>query len=231
MEMPSGKYVPMKYVMITFLPGSAGNFFTRCLNLLSGGYCFIEKNSKKLPSTIEEKLRMLNYNSVSNLSFNERNWVSFESSLDFYFSVQAHHDLPQNSYSIWLGHPDNSTTSLLAELAGPDDKCYSFYIDPGKKFKWCLINALYKNSQIDVTYYVNAKKLMANDSVHKINFENFLQGWDYFLLEFQKVCNIIEHNILCQEVAAIKILYFQWQQTILNHDDIDAFKHQIGFDI
>jgi hypothetical protein len=222
----------MKYIAISFLPGSAGNFFTRCLNLLTGACYFVDKTTKKLPTTIEEKLSILNYNNVINKSFDQRDWVTFEHQLIKYFTIRPHHELPSNSYSIWSGHPIHSYgLANLDDLAGPDDQCYRFYIDPGEHFEWCVLNALYKNSYIDVKYFINGKKLLDDCNTYKIKLDSFIQGWKPFYKEFEKACNYIEHNLTNEEIQAIQTLYTQWRTTVLEYKDLELFKTNIGFNM
>ena len=222
----------MKYIAISYLPGSAGNFFSRCLNLLTGACYFVDKTTKKLPVTIEEKLALLNYNTVVDKTFDQRDWVKFESQLVQYHTVQPHHLLPPGSYSIWCGHTlHNFGSANLDVLAGPDDQCYKFYINPGLHFEWCVLNALYKNSYLDVKYFVNGKALLNNSEFFKIQLDSFIQGWPSFRLEFEKVCHVIGHVLTQEEIQAVEQLYLQWRKTVLEYKDFESFKKSIGFDM
>ncbi len=122
----------MKYIFITFLPGAAGNFFSRCLNLLPGAYCWGQEN--KLPVTLEEKLKILNYTPVLNRSLISDNWTTFESQLAPYYQIVEHHRLPPGSYAIWIDHSVIKSETLV----GPDDQVFNFYIDPGDNFEWAM---------------------------------------------------------------------------------------------
>ena len=66
-------------------------------------------------------------------------------------------------------------------------------------------------------------------AVYKIKLDNFLVDWDCFLSEFLKVTDIIGHTTSDSEIQAVKILYYQWRTTILEHADIATFKKDIGF--
>jgi hypothetical protein len=213
----------MKYIFITFLPGAAGNFFSRCLNLLSNAYCYGQENN--LPTTLEQKLKMLSYESVLDRSSTSDSWIAFENKLTPYYNIISHHNLPPNSYSIWSGHLLENQT----QLAGPDDQIFNFYIDPGNNFEWACMNALYKNSYLNVEWFIHGKKLLNNTAVYKIRLDNFLQDWDCFQTEFLKVIDIIGHTISDSEIHAVKTLYKQWKTTILEHKDIETFKKDIGF--
>lgn len=219
-----------KYISISFLPGSAGNFFSRCLNILDRAYCFIPANTKQIPKSIDDKLNILSYQSVLNKDFNQRNWVDFESQLIFYTQAYEHSELPNNSLSIWYGHPYHRYGCVdLENLAGEDDFCFNFYIDPGDHIEWCNMNALYKNSYLNVDWFINGQYLLKNQLVYKIQLGEFLKTWEDFYNEFIKVCNIISHTLTLQEKQAIKQLYSQWKTTILDYNDINNFKRLIGF--
>ena len=216
----------MKYIFITYLPGAAGNFFSRCLNLLSNAYCYGKENN--LPVTIEEKLKMLSYESVLNRSLESvesSNWLAFEKELLEYNKVITHHALPPDSYAIWPRHMQQNTT----QLAGVDDKIFNFYIDPGNSFEWVCMNALYKNSMQSVKWFIHCKTLSTDDTVYKIQLDNFLVDCDCFLAEFLKVTDIIGHSTSDSEIQAVKILYNQWRTTILERNNIEIFKKDIGF--
>ena len=214
----------MKYIFIIFLPGAAGNFFSRCLNLLSNAYCYGQEN--KLPVTLEEKLKMLSYTPMLNRESIIDDWVNFERQLTPHSRIIEHHALPPESYSIWINH---ELTHGLASLAGPDDEIFNFYIDPGNHFEWVCINALYKNSYLGVNYFVAGKKLLDDPTFYKISLDNFLKDWTDFLSEFKKVTDIIGHTLTDSEIQSVKILYYQWKTTILEHNDIETFKKDIGF--
>jgi hypothetical protein len=140
-------------------------------------------------------------------------------------SSKTHHALPSNSYSIWASHMEQNKM----QLAGVDDQIFNFYIDPGNSFDWACMNALYKNSYLDVKWFIYGKKLVADDTVYKIQLDNFLVDCDCFLSEFLKVTDIIGHSTSESEIQAVKILYNQWRTTILERNNIETFKKNIGF--
>lgn len=219
----------IKYLSITFLPGSAGNFFSRCLNILNNAYCFVPTTTKQIPVSIEDKLNLLSYHPIINKDFDQRNWIDFENQLTPCSEVYNYYDLTDNSLFIWLGHPFSSHGCVnLKKLAGPDDQQFNFYIDPGDHIDWCCMNAFYKNSYLSVDWFINGKSLLKNQSVYKIQLSEFLKTREDFYNEFAKVCNIISHAITPQEKQAIEQLYSQWRTTVLEYKDIDNFKRSIG---
>lgn len=218
----------MNYIFIYFLPGAAGNFFSRCLNLLGNSYCWVDTTTKRVPQTPREKIQLLNYESQIFKSFGTRHWVNdFESRVTAYYKFYPHWELPADANLIWLAHPDLDTHS--AGLAGDDDRTFYFIIDSSDEFEWTLMNALYKNSYLDVKWLVMMEKIKLKDEVHKISLKNIISGEAGFFQEFSKVCSVIGHSINQEESDAVRKLYNQWQCTTLKSQDIPAFKKQIGF--
>jgi len=221
-----------KFIFLEFVPGAAGNFFTRCLNLLDNAHCWVNATSAFSNSnTLEEKLKLLSYQSVMNLKVDERNWRDFECEIHEYTLFKAHNDNPENSISIFWSHPHQyKFNNCFEELCGADDKGFRFYIDPTNNIEWCMMNAHYKNSysvswhkQIEI-----GKKLLINPDVHKLDLKKIVDGYDSFFSEFCRVCVIIDHNLQGEEIEAIKILYDQWKLTTLDYKDIEAYKIKIG---
>jgi hypothetical protein len=220
----------MKYISISFLPGAAGNFFSRCLNILNGAHCFVDRNTRNMPDTPDEKLSVLGYESVTDKSFGQRDWIEFEKQAMPYSMIRDHFDLPPGAYSIWKGHPNHNYGCVnLDDLAGDDDQKFRFYIDPGTHVEWCCMNAFYKNSFLDVKWFIHGQDLIQDPMVHKIQLHNFLTDWTDFGKEITAVCNIIGHTPNLNELQAIETLYHQWKTTILDYKDMDAFKKRIGF--
>lgn len=220
----------MKYISISFLPGAAGNFFSRCLNILNGAHCLVDRNTRNMLYTPQEKLSVLGYESVNDKLFGQRDWIDFESQTIHYHTVRDHFNLPPDAYSIWFGHPNHSYGGVnLDNLAGDDDQKFRFYIDPGSHIEWCCMNAFYKNSFLNVKWFIHGQDLIQDSTVHKIQLCNFLTDWADFGKEITAVCNIIGHIPDLNELQAIETLYLQWKTTILDYKDMDAFKKRIGF--
>jgi hypothetical protein len=224
----------MNYVFIFFLPGAAGNFFGRSLNLLENFYSYGNKQTMTLPETLEEKIRLLSYGSVTDKKFEDRNWITFENDVVEYFHCRPHWDLPKDAYGVFKVHPGtkgkgNNSMSKSSELSGQDDKVFKFYIDSSEVFEWTFMNALYKNTPCDANWLIEAKKIQQDPSVNKINLKNIITSKEKFFEEFAKVCAIMGHAMSQQEAAAVGDLYDQWQKTTLKQEDIPAFKEKIGW--
>ena len=215
-----------KFVFITFIPGSAGNFFTRCLALLNNVYGFIDndKDPPYIPITLEEKLTLLNYDSVLNKKYEERNWIHFEEKCGVYCGHYPNHSIPDNGTLVIYCHPyDNE---YYDSLVGEDDKQFVFYIDPTDHFEWMVLNAFYKNSfHYDLRWFIKGKKHLLDPAIHKIKLTNIISNFDSFFIEFEKICFIIEHDITANEKTAINFLYNQWITTTLTTEEIK--KHYI----
>ena len=217
-----------KYILISYSPGSGGNFFSRCLNMIEGAHGWVDKNTGQVIMSLDEKIKILGYHNVANKKFAERNWIEFEEQLDHHHKIWKNGELPLDCYSIWTRHP-TERDSRLATIIGPDDKYFKFYIDSGPHFEWSCMNAFYKNSILSVEWFLKGTELMQNHNVHKIKLDNFLKDWTEFYTEFKLVCEIIGHTLTFAETQAIKDLYYQWKTTILDYKDIENFKKYIGW--
>jgi hypothetical protein len=214
----------MTYIFLFFQPGSAGNFVSRCLNLLDGANCWAYKD--RLPTGIKDKLNLLNYIPVMNSTHNDRNWVEdWESEVVPY---QNFNQLSEDAkYGIWVPHPDYNI--LNKDIAGPDDQKIVFYVDPSENFEWCILNALYKNSYLDVKWLKEGERMRLDPNIHKISLKLIVNSQDEFLEEFKKICAIIGHKLTAVEIISVLMLYDQWRTTILDYDKFDEFKQAIGF--
>ena len=240
------------HVFIYFLPGAAGNFLSRCLNLLDNFHCYVDPVHKVLPMTITEKMTLLSYESMENLDFSKRNWRNFERSI-FHFSqfkkgtnspghrVWSHNPPSvKNQTFVWAQHPTvsidintnlrntNSANNLITVNDG-QPKVVKFYIDPSQAWEWHLINALYKNSFIGGEYLLEGKKLLEDSSLIKINLNNFIQGPDIFFEEFLKISQVLNHTVTNQEQQHIQLLHQQWLNTIVPLHCVEEFKKFLGF--
>lgn len=214
------------YIFVFFLPGSAGNFFCRSLNLASDRhYCFASADEQpvRLDLTLEEKFQRLGYHQHVKGS----NWLDLEKKQSHYSWMHTHHELPAGSYSIWFGHPDYSR--LREGLVGPDDRQWVFYIDPTEHFEWVTLNALFKNSMINVNWLRSGQKMLEDPGIHKINLGNVIAGAQGHLAEIDRVAEIVGFDIAPANRDKIQQLWQQWEQTMLRPGEFDDFKRQIGF--
>lgn len=214
----------INYVWIFFLPGSAGNFISRCVNLLSDRcYCWIDPNTQKLDLSLEEKFNLFDYSR----SYNFSQWPKYEYSLNMYHEIMPHHQLPESSYSIWQAHPNYEY--LSKGIAGIDDGEFVFYIDPREQFEWIMMNCLKKNSYFEYHNLVDGQRMLEDHAVHKLSISNIITSPETLLYEIQKISDVI--GLPLQEASKnyITALWHQWYHTTLKHDQFETFKKKIGF--
>jgi hypothetical protein len=207
-------------IELYFLPGAAGNFFSRCLNLLNNAYCWAPADTPTaMPNTAEEKQQLLSYANIINC---RKNWLDFEVEL-VPFQDPDQMLLPEDAIAIWIGHP--GPTSMQSSH---NDKFF-FYIDPGNAFEWMLLNGLYKDSGFHFTYFKYGQRLRDNSNIHKIDLAKIITSRESFAEEFCRVCNIVNHQLSSSELDRVLELYDQWIQTTLTPDKISYFKQSIGW--
>jgi hypothetical protein len=214
----------INYVWIFFLPGSAGNFLSRCVNLLSDQcYCWVDSTTQQLNLSLEEKFKLFDYSR----SYKFTHWGNYEDSLTMYHKIMSHHDLPESSYSIWQGHPNYK--HLSNGIAGTDDREFVFYIDPQEQFEWIMLNCLKKDSFIQCHDLVNGQQMLQDQNVHKLSISNIITAPETLLYEIQKISNLIGLTLQDDSKKYITKLWHQWNATTIKHDQFQTFKKKIGF--
>jgi hypothetical protein len=214
----------INYVFVFFLPGAAGNFFSRCLSLASDqSYGWIPSNLSDPKVSALEKFHAYSYSSSKQFD----DWREFEVQLVKYHAVFDHWNLPADSVSIWSDHPRYA----LAEsgLAGIKDKQHLFYINPGDNFEWVILNSLYKNSTIDVKWLEEGHMMSQDPNVNQINLANIIAGPDTLWSEVEKVYAIIKHE--CSNKELVQALWKQWIYTTLKPEQFVEYKSSIGFNL
>ena len=212
----------INYVFIHYPPGAAGNFFSRCISLASDRcYGQVQKNSSDPFLSLEDKFNLYQYQNRCS------NWIDFEYRLQDYYSNHPHYDLPDVSFSIWKQHP--SYEFLLKDIAGPDDKKHTFYIDPSKHFEWCVLNCLYKNSYIDSKWLMEGKKMLSDDNIIKIDLWDIIDNKDTFIGVVENFCNIIGLTLENTNKQKIQQLWDQWILTTLPKTEFSVYKNSIGY--
>jgi hypothetical protein len=216
----------MTYIFIYFIPGAAGNFLARSLNLLKNFHCFVDEN-QPLPLDLDEKMSLLSYQQVIDINRSQRDWVNFEISLKHYSQTQYADRMPADSRVIWWLHPNFDMNER--SWASVNDHSLLIYIDPSKCFEWCMLNAMYKNSWIDSRYLEAAKFYESSQDVVKIDLSNILVSFTGFIQELDKICQRLDYSRSQDEVNALHDLYQQWLSTTLPPDQFESFKKQIGW--
>jgi hypothetical protein len=212
----------INYVFVFFLPGSAGNFFSRCLSLASTqAYGWVPADSADVALTANQKHQLYTYGQSSLY----QDWKRFEGQLVHYSTLTDHHNIPVDSVSVWSEHPRYQL--LEQNLAGTDNQQHVFYIDPGDDFEWVILNSLYKNSTIDVKWLREGQAMLDDPDIYKISLANIITSWETTWSEVEKVYAIIKHE--CSNKELIRDLWQQWYLTTLKPEQFASFKRSIGF--
>lgn len=214
----------INYIFVNFIPGSAGNFFTRCLNLVDDSwYCWMDSQNKIINLSLDEKLDLFSYHDTTKYD----HWIKFEKKICFYHHFHTHHDLPDQSTSIWLNHPNYDFKNN--DLVGHDDKQQVVYIDPSQNFEWVILNALYKNSYIDRQWLEIGHQMELDPDVYKVPIESIRQSPESLLNEVGSIAQRFGKYVAVKNQDAIVKLWHQWKTTCLEPDRFQEFKKQIGF--
>jgi len=214
----------INYVFINFLPGAAGNFFSRTLNLIDDAYCWVPTSFQTLDLTLEQKLEYFSYKNIQK----EQNWIDFECELIHYSSLINHTDLPDNAISIWAKH--NTDHIRRKHLSGKDDteSLIQITYNDSIMFEWILLNALYKNSHINPTWFKQYQIYSKENDVIKINLKKFINK-DKFLTMYSDTIKLLNISPSHVHLDAVEELHNQWIKTTLSFDKFDEFKSSIGW--
>lgn len=211
----------IKYVALHFLPGAAGNFLSRCLNLLDNTYVWSKDGV--IPSTLEEKLKMLSYRYVDSAIQKEQSWHEFEFLLDPYNKVCPHWDICDNAMAVFLQHPKSANAVKI--YAGKDDTAINLYIDPMDSLDWCILNGFNKTSFQRIDWFLAAEKLVNDSSVYKINLTNLINGYNSFIIEFTKLAEYLNQPVTDDIKIALETLYNEWYTTTLQSIDLENYRN------
>lgn len=212
------------YVYIFFLPGAAGNFFSRCMSLASDR-CVgqITPGSVHPYMSLKEKFQSFSYADMQpNI-----NWIEFEQGLVHYSNLFVHHSLATQSVSLWHNHPDYGF--LNRQIDGSKDQKFLFYIDPSDSFEWCVLNALKKDSFIEKKWVVQGKKMLEDPAILKINLSNIFSSQQTLINEVQQVCDVVGIHLSPSNRDKIGQLWNQWILTALMPSEFDEFKKNLGW--
>jgi hypothetical protein len=210
------------YVFVFFLPGAAGNFFSRCLSLAGNQtYGWVPDKTNNVGLSADQKHQAYSYSE----SALHQDWKKFEGKLVHYSTVTDHHSIPTGSVSLWSEHPRYQL--LDCNLTGTDNQQHVFYIDPSDKFEWVILNSLYKNSTIDVKWLQEGQAMLTDSDIYKISLANIIESSATAWLEVEKVYAIIKHK--CSNKELVEDLWQQWNSTTLKPGEFNSFKRSIGF--
>lgn len=211
----------VNYIWVMFVPGAAGNFLSRCLQFAEDTVCFADK-THGVPQTLEDKWKLLNYNTVVDSEFQTRDWKQFESCSTPYRNWSM--DVSEQN-RVWYSHPDRSV--LAQGFVEKSDTQTVVYIDPEDQLEWCLMNALYKNSYIIVDWLLQAKEF-AQDPSNIVFPLKHLRSTD-FIIHFEQLTDQLGLVYTNDGIKYVEKLHTQWLTTVCK--DIDNWKKQLGFKI
>jgi len=212
----------INYVYLNFLPGAAGNFFSRCINLTDGCYCWANECDKSIPQTLDAKIKILSYDALP------ENWIEFERRLVHYSELNSHWDLPTDSFSIWPSH--HKTDIRTKDIAGQDDteRVLQISVEDQGMLEWSILNAFYKNSFISVDWLKQYQSYAKDPSILQVKLKDFLDK-NTFLSMFQTTTQQLNIQKQKLNLDAVEFLYTQWSTTKLDSTDFAKFKSEIGW--
>ena len=211
----------MKYVFLFFIPGAAGNFFSRCLNLLADTKCWGSKDG--FPTSLKERIDLLTYQPVLNRT--KINWTKdWETQISHYSKLAP--APASNTIMIFPQHPN---TDVVGQVLGNNDGQFKIYIDPGDAFEWAVLNALYKDSYLTAHWLQAGEAIRQDEGTLKINLGSIIRSEEGFMLEFVRACNHIGLAPTDAEIEAVLNLYREWKTTTLPPEQFAEFKQQLGW--
>jgi hypothetical protein len=209
-----------RFVALHFLPGSTGNFVSRCINLLDNTYVWAK--DKKLPQTLEEKIKILSYDLYNDNPFKVLPWIMFETAIQPYNNFRSHWDIDEDGIAIFPMHP--SGVDAIKMYSGPDDLPLNVYINPAENLDWCILNGFNKTSYQTISWFLKAELLENDKSVYKINLTEIINGPERFLSEFTKLANFLNRTIDNEITVALTMLYNQWYPTTLQGIALENYR-------
>jgi len=135
------------------------DFFSRSISLCDSVYCFLNKEKTNYLKTLNEKVDLLNYNTVINQSLSVRKqWTKFEAEVNIpkIEEIKEYSRLiPDNSIMLTFGHPFGFQFDQSFFIQ-QNEPIYIILIDHTNCFEWANLNSIYKNSTIrleDLQYF------------------------------------------------------------------------------
>ena len=202
-----------RFIALHFLPGSAGNFLSRWINLLDNTYVWCD--GKNIPTTLKEKLDLLTYKNSSKYT----DWLKFERAIERYDVVQPHWDIGPDGNGVLIRHP--SPVNNIKNSTGKDDTAVNIYIDHENNLDWVILNGWHKYSYETIEWFKNSFELKNDSSVYKINLDGIIGGYKKFLPEFTKLAAFIDRTVTQDIEIALHSLYKEWEKTMLQGSEYE----------
>lgn len=210
------------YVFINFLPGSAGNFLSRELQLtIKNSVCWTIENEIPLTSTYD-KFKMLSYAST----YNGKHWVQFEFQLTQNFNIST---IPENTLIIKSSHGSTIESTKNSIYMGTDDtfKLINITYDTKDQLKWIFLNGLYKDSHFDKNCFIAHATNKIDNNVFQFNIENFF-SWNQFKESLFSILDYLEISTVDQDWSFTEQLYHEWWGTTLKVNQFNEFEKTLG---
>ena len=210
-----------KYVFINFLPGSAGNFLSRELQLtIKNSVCWTSEN-KIPPTSSHDKFKMLSY-----LKYNGKDWVDFEFQLAQNFDIAT---ISENTLIIKSSHGSTVEATKNSIYLGIDDtfKLINITYDTKDQFRWIFLNGLYKDSNFDKDCFIAHITNKSDNSIFQFNVENFF-SWEKFKESFSLILDYLKINNEDRDWTFTENLYHEWWETTLKVDQFSEFEKYLG---
>lgn len=206
---------------ISYISGSGGNFLGRVLSLDEK---VVGMGADGLTSTLEQ--RRINYNySTLPFSYNEysQHWVNYELEIMYLpLKLGINKLLEINAKIIEPIEPENFYQKL--KLFDNDDQLIYLHIDISNCINWVNRQRKHKgahnfsklNIPLETTLdIIDLDKIVSNYKSYPISLEKIILSEEYFLIEYEKICNyckIKNYNDIALEI------YRSWKGTWANVD-------------
>ena len=224
----------MTHIFLYFIPGSAGNFFSRCITLASNdiiGWLYNTGIATKLAKpkwdlTLEEKFELLSYKTSKNFN----NWVEFENGLMFAEKFYPGFNImPDDIVTLRSWHPNDLWQYPVTGRSDKSDRTVTIYIDPDTCWEWTVLNAFKKNTWFDGAWLKIGKQMLFNPEIHKVPLANIITSSDATIQEIQRIMDLLGRPLHDENKKYIKMLWDEWWATTLKKEDFQKFKEEIHF--
>lgn len=215
----------MQYVYVFFQPGSAGHFFTRCLNLIDDDcYIWVDRDNPRLYQTVDQKMQLFEYSRSRQYS----NWVDYEKSAVRYYDLMSHTEVRPGSTVIYTCHPDYR--ALGNNVVGYRDTSFVYYIDPVGMTEWAMMNAFYKDSYVDPFWMQQGQLMRRDNKIQKILLKDIVKSSESCFRLVNQIATQLHRKIEPANHTAILKLWHQWQTTVLQPNQFEEFRQTLGLD-
>lgn len=226
----------MTHIFLYFVPGAAGNFFSRCLNLASDdiyGWVYNTGMATKLPKpklqlSLSEKFDLFTYTKTQ--SFRQNGWIEFEKELTFFHNVFKTFDvIPETAITLRAMHPNDLWLYPVEGRQYSSDHVMGIYIDPTDCWEWVMLNAFKKDSIFNPDWLKLGKRMLDTPEIPKVGLKNILTSGQATVSEIQRIMDLLGKPFYDINKEHVKKLWEEWWTTTLKEKDFQSFKQELGF--